>query len=324
MIWVTPSDQIRPAAFSANAVLFGLSLVAMEVASAFVLYGTAFAAIVQIGGRSASRGITHLTLIAGFASTLFWPLTGILNEHYDWRAIYLSFAALNLFVCLPIHYRVALTPRRAEPLFSSEDEHPMVGLPRSGLFLLMLAAFAIAGLVLASILTHMVPLVAALGLGSAGLAASTLFGPAQVASRLLNMVFGGQLSQATLALIAAGLLALALALLLATGPWLPGVVLFAVLFGLGSGLASIVGGTLPLELFGRRGYGSRLGWVTAARQFSSALAPYAFARIMQEWGIGQALAIGVGAALAATALFAAIVVRWAKRRDLVGQPAAGR
>lgn len=298
------------AACSANAIAFGISLVVMEMASAFVLYGTAFAAIVQIGGRSAQRSITHLTLIAGFASTLFWPLTGTLSSHLDWRTIYLVFAALNVLVCLPIHFWVGRLPRQIEAPSSPDQQageaNSSLRPAQNGLFTLMLVAFAIEGLVLASILTHMVPMVTALGLGTAGLMTSTLFGPSQVASRLLNMLFGGRLSQTTLAVISAGLLTAGLSVLLMTSPWLPGVVMFAVLFGLGSGLASIVGGTLPLELFGRTGYGARLGWVSAARQFSSAMAPFAFAFMMQAWGISKAISLGIAAGVLALALFSAI------------------
>ncbi|WEZ83399.1 arsenite efflux MFS transporter ArsK [Rhizobium sp. 32-5/1] len=280
------------AAISPNVLTLGISLVAMEVASIFVLYGTAFAAIVQVGGAKAQKSITHLTLIAGFASTLFWPLTASLHAHLSWRAIYLIFALLNILVCLPIHVWVGKLSRAhaAEPLPKSAlaEALSVSQVPPSGagqtIFLIMLLAFCIEGFVLASILVHMVPMVAALGLGTAGLLVSTLFGPSQVASRLLNMIFGERLSQTTLAIIAAGLLVLALVVLRTTSPWVPGVVAFAILFGLGSGLASIVGGTLPLALFGRAGYGSRLGWVTAARQFSAAIAPFAFAMMMRSWG----------------------------------------
>jgi MFS family permease len=66
---------------------FAASLIAMELASCFVLYATAFVAIVQIGSIGAQRSITRLTLIAGFASTLFWPLTSALHEHLSWREV---------------------------------------------------------------------------------------------------------------------------------------------------------------------------------------------------------------------------------------------
>ena len=66
-------------------------------------------------------------------------------------------------------------------------------------FLLMLAGFAVEGFVLSAILLHMIPLLSVLGLGTAGVMVAALFGPSQVASRLINMVFGGRLPQTLLA-----------------------------------------------------------------------------------------------------------------------------
>jgi predicted MFS family arabinose efflux permease len=277
--------------------IFVVALIILEIAASFVLYSTAFAAIVQIGGQGAQRSITHLTLIAGFASTLFWPLTAALHAHLDWREVYFVFAALNLFLCLPIHIWLARLPARteiksasenaAQPVPGVEDNGRAIGRP--GIFLLMLAGFAIEGFVLSSVLVHMVPLTAALGFGAAGVFVTTLFGPAQVLSRLTNMLFGGRLAQTTLAVIAAGLLPIGLGILLLTSPMLAGGLAFVILFGLGSGLTSIVGGTLPLELFGRQGYGARLGWVSAARQLSSSVAPFGLSMMIAFGGTATAL-----------------------------------
>ncbi|MBU0584235.1 MAG: arsenite efflux MFS transporter ArsK [Alphaproteobacteria bacterium] len=295
---------------------FIAALVAMELASCFVLYATAFVAIVQIGPVGAQRSITHLTLIAGFASTIFWPVTTWLHGFLDWRAVYFVFAGLNLIVCLPIHAWLLGLSRRRQMLAP--------GLPASApalaqaapldpaqtriVFLLMMAGFAIGGLVLSSILIHMVPLLTAIGLGTAGTLAATLFGPSQVASRLINMLFGGRLSQALLAVIATLLLAVGLAVLLATAPSLPGIAAFVVLFGLGSGLVSIVGGTLPLEMFGRRGYGSRVGWMSAARQFSSSFAPFLFALMMARTSVPVSIGALWIVAVLGVAVFTAICV----------------
>ncbi|RUY45994.1 MFS transporter, partial [Mesorhizobium sp. M7A.F.Ca.CA.002.07.1.1] len=184
-------------------------------------------------------------------------------------------------------------------------------------FLLMLAGFATEGFVLSAILIHMVPLTAALGLGTAGLFVSTLFGPAQVASRLINMLFGGRLQQTHLAVIAASLLTAGLCALLLTTPWLPGAFVFVFLFGLGSGLTSIVGGTLPLELFGREGYGARLGWASAARQFTSAFAPFALAFMMARTSVANSLWVLV--VVAASGVIAFLAIALLRRR---GGPAA--
>ena len=175
----------------------------------------------------------------------------------------------------------------------------------------MLAGFAIEGFVLSAILLHMVPLLSVLGLGTAGVMVATLFGPAQVASRLINMVFGGRLPQTLLAVIAASLLAAGLLLLILTSPSISGIAAFVILFGLGSGLTSIVGGTLPLELFGRAGYGARLGWVSAARQFSSSFAPFVFAFMMAQWSVEISLwsLVFIGSGGAVVFLLIALVAR---------------
>ncbi|WP_027160866.1 arsenite efflux MFS transporter ArsK [Mesorhizobium sp. WSM1293] len=305
-------------------VSFVLGLLAMELASSFVLYSAAFVAIVQVGVPRPQRSITHLTLIAGFASTLFWPLTSALHAHLTWREVYLLFAALNLGLCLPIHaWLMRLSRRHATVTPHERGSAPHeAGMPldaRRGraAFLLMLAGFATEGFVLSAILIHMVPLTAALGLGTAGLFVSTLFGPAQVASRLINMLFGGRLQQTHLAVIAASLLTAGLCALLLTTPWLPGAFVFVFLFGLGSGLTSIVGGTLPLELFGREGYGARLGWASAARQFTSAFAPFALAFMMARTSVANSLWVLV--VVAASGVIAFLAIALLRRR---GGPAA--
>jgi MFS family permease len=307
---VAAAIALAAAALSTNIWLFSVALIAMELASAFVLYSTAFAAIVQVGGSSAQRSITHLTLIAGFASTLFWPLTSGLQAMMDWRLIYGCFALLNLIVCLPVHVWVATLTRPGRKSGGETAPAAIEGRPPAPnrVFLVMLAGFALEGFVLSAILVHMVPLMGAIGAGSLGLFVTTLFGPSQVASRLLNMIFGGRLSQTLLATLSAGLLVVAGGALLATAPWAVGLAAFAILFGLGSGLASIVGGTLPLELFGRTGYGARLGWITAARQASSALAPFVFAIMMERLSPEQAVVFAIATATGSFFCFGSIAI----------------
>ena len=234
------------------------------------------------------------------------------------------FAALNLLLCLPIHAWLMRLSRKqrsavASTVSTASNEHaPLDAGQIRMVSLLMLAGFAIEGFVLSAILLHMVPLLAVLGLGTTGVMVSALFGPSQVASRLINMIFGGRLSQTLLAVIAASLLAAGLLILVLTSPSVPGIALFAIMFGLGSGLTSIVGGTLPLELFGRAGYGARLGWISAARQFSSSFAPFIFALMMAQWSIGISLwsLVGIGSAGTITFAVIALVHRRSQRKAL--------
>src|SRR5690606_34392372 len=118
---------------------------------------------------------------------------------------------------------------------------------------------------------------------------SASFGPAQVISRLLNILFAKNLAQVWLSLVSAAALGGALVILALSAPSFHGAIIFAAVFGIGSGLFSIVGGTLPLELFGHQGYGAIQGRLMSVRLIVGATAPFAFAWMMQALGPGIAL-----------------------------------
>lgn len=298
-------------AVSSGPLTFAISLALTEVVSVAVLYATAFTAIVQAGGKKAQTSIVHLTLMAGFASSMFWPLTSWMHGFLSWREIYMVFAAMNLAVCFPVHLALA---RLTTSAVSASKATPPTTAPvrtvanRNLLFFLMLFGFAIEGYALSAILVHMVPLTQALGMGAAGLVVASLFGPSQVASRLINLVFGRELPQRWLAVIATALIPSGLAILMLTTPSVPGAILFAVCFGLGSGLTSIVSGTLPLELFGKAGYGSRMGWVTSAKQMMSAVAPLAMSILLAGIGVVPSIWWTVAIGTIATLAFLGIVM----------------
>ncbi len=306
-------------AFAPDWISFVAALIAMEVAACFILYSTAFVAVVQTGPSGAQRSITYLTLIGGFASTVFWPLTSEIHRYLDWREVYFVFAAMHSVVALPIHLWVSRLTRRAPqarllaPDLPVEAASPRPITVSRWVFATMMVGFAIGGFVQSAILVHMVPMLVALGAAASVLMVSTLFGPSQVAARLVNMMFGGRLRQSVLAIVSLGLLAAGLGLLLAGSPASYGLALFAVFFGMGSGLLSIVGGTLPLEVFGRAAYGSYVGWMSGARQFSSALAPFAFSVMMVGYSVETAIVVVAAVTIAGVATFA-LVARLAPAR----------
>jgi MFS family permease len=289
------------AGLAPNGVVFTLAMVAMQVTAALVLYDAAFAALVQAAGPEARLRITHLTLIAGFASTIFWPLTAWLHTMLGWREIYFAFAAANLVLCLPIHAILAqqrkhhLARPAVAPAAAGRDLAP-AALQRRLLWLVTIG-FALAGFALAAMLAQMVPMLTALGLGTSALLVSTLFGPAQVLVRFVNMLVGVRRHPILATVIALVMVPAAIAILTLSAPWAAGAVLFAVLLGFGSGLKSIVQGTLPLALFGSGSYGARLGYMAAFRQGLAALAPFALAFLIDAIGPGHALwamaAVGV-------------------------------
>ncbi|WP_245520098.1 arsenite efflux MFS transporter ArsK [Rhizobium azibense] len=306
-------------AWSPSVFVFALAIILIEISSGMVQYQAAFAALVQSDPRTASRSITYLTLIGGFASTIFWPITAALVGYLTWREIYLVFAALNLFVCMPLHLWMA-RKGKAEGVrgVNRAREHVVGAVPperRRGAMIVVSAAFAILGFTLASVLAHMVPMLGTLGLGTTAVVIGSLFGPAQIMSRLVNMIFGTSLSPPMLAVISAALMVLGIVVLAVTGNSLPGAAAFAICLGLGSGINSIAQGSLPLYLFGSDGYGAITGKMAAARLALGAAAPFAFAAAMQSFGIG--LSLFAIAALGTAGMVAFISVAIATRRDLV-------
>lgn len=293
-----------------NGAVFVAALIALELASNLVQYGAAFALLVQLQPHVAARSITYLTLIGGFASTVFWPITSALHRQLSWQEVYLVFAALNLVVCLPLHGWLSAGLARSRAAMSTAPVPVLGRLPEGGRrsgFVLMVAGFALQSLVGAGILVHMVPLLSGLGLGESAAFIGTLFGPSQVVSRLINMGFGRNLSPVVLAVIAATLMPLGVLVLALTAPSVAGAMAFAILFGLGNGLLSIVSGTLPLHLFGSEGYGRLQGRVNSARLVVSAVAPFALAFGMIRIGVIPSLALAVAAG--AIAVLAFLMIR---------------
>ncbi|WP_407047870.1 MFS transporter [Methyloraptor flagellatus] len=292
---------------------FATALIATQIASGFVLYETAFAALVELAGPTARRAITHLTLIAGFASTLFWPLTAKLAGAFDWRTVLFVYAALNALVAAPLHLVIVGARRRARvaetgPIVSSAPAVATAPRPDPGpnaeaetrerrplVLMLVIVGFTLGGFTLTGLLAQLVPLLGSLGIArEAAVSVGMIFGPAQVASRLINMLGGNNLSPVTLGTLSSAMVVAGLAILILGGGDPIALVAFAVLYGAGSGIVSIARGTVPLAVWGPFGYASRLGVISSVRIVVSALAPFAVAAIADGIGAAAAIAVLIG------------------------------
>lgn len=254
-----------------------ITLVAEFIALA-VQYDAGFAALAQTHGRDARAHITLVTLIAGFASTIYWPLLQWLLTMMSWRDIYLVLAAMNLFIALPIH--LALPKTRTD---TAEARRPLDGVTvdgprddRTRLMVLMAIAFAAGGFVISAVGATLLVLMRDLGYAT-GIAtlAGSLIGPSQVAARLIEYVRRNLFSPPLTAIIAAAVMAVGI-VLLAGSLLMPSTgfaLAFALFYGAGQGLTSIVRGVLPLHYFGAAGYGRTMGTLSAVRIVVSALAP---------------------------------------------------
>lgn len=288
------------------------AMIALEIVSTMVFYDAAFAALTQARGAGARRAISQLTLIGGFASTLFWPLTTALLAYLDWRGIYRAYAALQLALCVPLHLfvlpgRVKRAPAAPQPGGGAPAPTAayLEGGERRNAFTLLAFAFSLQGFVVSAMSVHLLTMLQGLGLSAAvAVTIGAMVGPSQVAGRLVEMLFGANLAPVTTAWLSALLMPLGFLLLMpgTTTATLAG--LFAIAYGISMGLGSIVRGTVPLQLFGPAGYGAMLGKLSAPGLVVKAAAPLAFAMLIERAGLmpGNALMLAFSA-LAAGALF---------------------
>jgi len=149
----------------------------------------------------------------------------------------------------------------------------------------LIAYFCLTGFVYSSFNIQWVSALQNAGFTSAvAVGVGVLMGPSQVAIRFLDMLFGRTLHPLATGAISSVFLIIALAALMLAGAGVAAAVVFAVLFGLSQGLSSIVRGTIPLALFGRSGYGARLGRISAISVAVKSCAPFVFALFMGSAG----------------------------------------
>jgi MFS family permease len=269
------------------------------------LYEAGFATLAGIYGKDARGPITGITLIAGFASTVGWPLSGIMLSTWGWREACLGWALIHLVIALPLN---AWLPRGREALPKSATPPAPVGPPPSRRVLWLLAfVFAATWFNSTAMAAHLPGLLQAAGASTAvAIAAGALIGPAQVAARVLEFGLLRRFHPLLSTRLAAAAHPVAAVALIGVGG--PAAYVFALLHGAGNGIMTIAKGTLPLALFGAAGYGQRLGWLNAPARISQAAAPLVFGAALAGWGV-QAIWLTGGIGLAA---FCAL---WLVRRD---------
>ncbi len=283
----------------------------LGVAMAASLYDPAFATLGRIFGPGARSPITTLTLAGGFASTVSWPATQYLIDAVGWRGTYLVYAGLLAGVAAPLH-ALALPRERfnkpVPPPVLAPEQKPAAVLPARGMtFILIAAGFAAYAFVPSALSAQLLAIFKRFGLPAETVVAiGMLFGPAQVAARIVELTFGRRLHPLWIARSAVGLLVAAFALLAILPFSVITAALFAVLYGMANGLLTIARGTVPLALFGAAGYGRLVGRIGGPFLVVQALAPVVVTYIADRVSDAGSLAVVAGFAVAALICFAFI------------------
>ena len=271
------------------------------------LYDAAFAALGRIYGDAARRSITGITLIAGFASTVGWPLSAWGLETIGWRNTCFAWAAAHILIGLPINLWMLPTITGAKAAVATAVK-PHIPIDRT--MVLLAFVFAAAWTVTGAMAAHLPRLMEAAG-ATAGQAvfAGALIGPSQVAARIFEASFLSRYHPLVSTRLACVTHPIGAAILALAGGGAASV--FAIFHGAGNGILTIARGTLPLAIFGPANYGYRLGIIGAPARMAQAAAPLAFGLLIDAMG---SRALIVSSALSLSALLALFLVHAAPPR----------
>ena len=279
------------------------------------LYEAAFASLVRLYGHEARGAITGITLIAGFASTVGWPLSAALEHALGWRGACCTWAALHLLVGLPLNAwlpkaKLLAAPRAGTAAAGIAAQYAE---PPLGTAMLLAWVFAVTWFVSTAMAAHLPSLLAGMGTAPGTvIAIGALVGPAQVAGRLLEFGLLRRLHPLHSARAAALMHPLGAGLLALFGA--PMTAAFALLHGAGNGILTIAKGTLPLALFGPSGYGHRQGLLMLPARLAQALAPWLFGLLLATLGTRV---LWVSGGLALSAMAALFFIQVPARSDAV-------
>ena len=284
-------------------VFFAAWLVA-GTAQAAVLYQPAFTVISRWYGPARVRPLTVLTLVAGFASTIFAPFTAALASAFGWRGAFLILAGIMGLITVPLHARyLNRTWALAAPGSPATDHRVMVrAVRRSPEFLGLQALMVLLCLGLYTVTLNIIPLLmekgadyttAALGLG--------LVGAGQVGGRLL---FGAIPPGARLPVIAGTAAVAVLLLAVLPGP-VPLLISAGMLAGAVRGCQTLLQATIVGERWGSQNLGALQGVFAAPLTAVTALAPAVGPAIAAWLGTYTAMTYAMAVATGTAALIAA-------------------
>lgn len=289
------------------------------VAQAGSFYETCFAFLTRRLGPGARAAITHVTLVAGFAGTLAFPLGAVLGQAFGGQGALVALAGIVALVAVPVNLGGVVLLRRQERATGILAPKAAPGTLQAALrrpaFWAITGAFAAINLNHAILLTYALVLFHDLGAGPAmAVAAASCIGPAQVAGRIVLLSTEARVGTARAVIWSFAATVAAVLLLMAAGVAPVLIFAFAVMQGAGVGVMSILRPVLVAEVLGRPGFGAISGAIAVGPILASAAGPSIGAALLLSGGVPAALVACL--VLAALGLAIAVGLRSARRADV--------
>ena len=313
LLW---SQVVDPIAFYAIWLTLGVCMAA-------VLYEPAFAVLTQYFGADSRRAITALTLIAGFASTVFIPLTETLLGVLPWREVLLILAGLHVAICIPVHWwfipekpTASAAQNGAEESAHDDGRVVMHRRLRDPVFWGITVWFTAWAATATGVMFQIVPYLKSSGVPTATmLIAVAMVGPMQVTGRVIMMLFGDRARIIVVGAVTTLQMPVAVLILILAPPELLWLGAWAVCFGTANGILTILRGVVPGEWLGREHYGKLMGAMGLPWMVAAALAPLVTASIWSKTGDPQLMLWAIfGAALTGAMGFCYAAVAVMRRR----------
>ena len=262
---------------------------------AAVFYEAAFATAVAWSPPALrARTILSITVVAGFASTIFIPLTGRLVDAYGWRTAVLVLAVVHGAVTVPLHALVLRRPphvhaaRGDVEVRAAAEQARLAAVARSVRdvrFWLLGLGFTAQTVAFATMSVHLVGILVAAGHPPtvAATIAGTV-GALQVLGRVVVTALSRRFSMAGVVASVFVVQAAAAAALSLTAASTIGAAAAVAVFGFGFGLGSIARPALLTDLFGATGYASLSGRLAVPITLMTAGSPLAAAWVQRSTG----------------------------------------
>lgn len=305
-------------ALSSEPVLLFIAWAIIGIGASMGNYDSAFATAVVFLGNKSNKVIAGITVLAGFSSTIAWPLTSAINDNFSWQTAVWFWVVMHLIVALPIHLSLPKIEPRVVPDATGPIRKIIKNRGRLDPLLVVFAVmFALEGFIVSGVNTTLPFMLGELGANQQlAILAATILGPSQVAARVLLVALDRYLTPMRVAALSMLVHPLGVILLLVfgTGAILP----FVILHGIGVGLNPFIRGSLPLLFFGPESYGQRQGYVMMLSKIVSALSPTLMTVMVLA---SPTLAVTVTMSMGLAAMLLLLVVA-GMRRTRVGISAA--
>jgi MFS family permease len=286
-------------------------LIGIGICAAMVLYEPALAVVVSwFEPQRRGTAVLAVIVVAGFASTIFMPLTGLLTDRYGWRTALLLLAVLYGAVAIPLHTLAVRKPPRPPSQKRPPTRRDRAVVVRAAVrdprFWWLAAAFVAHGAAMSAMTVHLVGFL--VHEGHPATFAATIAGLLGVLSVTGRLLLTGAQRRLRLPGVVAAVFAVQAAAALSlpiVGAGRIGAALAVVGFGIGFGVASLVKPALLADRYGTTAYGSIAGILTTPVTLAKAVAPLGAAGLLTVGGYPQVLiAIGAACLLAAVGIVA--------------------